>query len=48
MWESADSHNVRKMSDELPQALSDPSLSVRLEAASAVTVYVMSSVQGCK
>ena len=40
VWESADAQCVTRMVDELPCALSDSSLPVRLQAASAVTVYV--------
>jgi len=43
LWKPAASESVAtKMVDELAKALTDSSLAVRLEAASAVTVYVLS------
>jgi len=41
VWKPAACQAATKMSDELPQALADPSLCVRLAASSAVTVYVL-------
>jgi len=43
VWKSAGSQSATRMRDELPRALSDTSLQVRLEAASAVTVYALSA-----
>jgi len=39
VWNPAGPDGVTRMRDELPRALADTSLRVRLEAAAAITVY---------